>query len=249
MANLEATAGEAVPEEGEDEHGEAAGAGLLVHYSTGRLTRAQADLLNTWRARLREDRPLPGQQPVSAAGRMLGASNRPRASGSDVVAAAVADLLARHPPAPLELARDAYAGMLAQRAAAEGRGSRDAAALYPPVSWYLTAELAGQAEDLRTAALAAVHEIRLEVRRQAYDRHPGGTREAAISRALYTAAEMARLGLPFTKQIPRGTIARVAITRWAARSADRVAAAAVAYASSAHDKPHRARSDIRELRR
>jgi hypothetical protein len=249
MANPDQVAGEAARKEGEDGHSEPAGAGWLVHYSTGRLTRAQAGLVNAWRARLREDRPLPGQRPVSAAGRILGASNRPRASGSDVIAAAVADLLGRHPPGPLELARYAYAGMLAQQAAAEGRGPRDAAPLYPPVSWYLTAEVARQAEELRASALAAVHEIRVEVRRQAYLQHPGGTREAAISRALYTAAEMTRLGLPFTKQIPRGTIARMAITRWAARSADRVAADAVAYASSAHDKPHRARSDIRELRR
>lgn len=248
MANPDQAAGEAGREEGADGHGEPAGAGSLVHYSTGRLTRAQADLVNAWRARLREDRPLPRQRPVSAAGRILGASNRPRASGSDVIAAAVADLLARHPPGPLELARYAYAGMLAQQAAAKGRAPLDAA-LYPPVSWYLTAEAARQAEELRADALAAVHEIRREVRRQAYEQHPGGTREAAISRALYTAAEMARLGLPFTKQIPRGTIARLAITRWAARGADRVAAAAVAYATSAHDKPHRARSDIRELRR
>ena len=103
-----------------------------VHYSTGRLTRAQAGLVNAWRARLREDKPVPGQPRAGEARRPPGASGRPRASCSDAIAAAVAGLLASQPPAPLELARYAYASMRAQQAARTGRGAGEAAPLYPP---------------------------------------------------------------------------------------------------------------------
>src|ERR1017187_7670420 len=40
-----------------------------VHYSTGRLTRGQAALVNTWRAPLPLDRPLPGPPAVGAVAR------------------------------------------------------------------------------------------------------------------------------------------------------------------------------------
>ena len=53
-----------------------------AHYSTGRLTRRQAEVVNAWRARLAEDKPLPGQKKVSMEARLiLGADDRPRASG------------------------------------------------------------------------------------------------------------------------------------------------------------------------
>jgi hypothetical protein len=57
-----------------------------AHYSTGRLTRVQADAVNRWRARLMLDRPLSGQKKVLAGLRMLGIDDRPRASCSDVIA-------------------------------------------------------------------------------------------------------------------------------------------------------------------
>ena len=220
-----------------------------VHYSTGRLTRAQAGLVNAWRDRLREDRPLPGSQPAGEAARMLGASDRPPASCSDAIAAAVADLLARRPPDPLGLARYAYAAMQAQRAAA-GRGSEDAAPLYPPVSWYLPAGIAAQAEELRAAAYAAVLAVHGEVAAEAERRHPGATRDAAVARAMFSAGELARRGLPvFLRQVPRGAVARLAIDGWAGRGADRVAADAVGYAAGVHEQPHRARADMRTLAR
>ena len=217
------------------------------HYSTGRLTAAQAGLVDAWRARLREDRPLPGQPGVSAMARLAGASDRPRASCSDVIAAAVADVLRRQPPAPPDLARYAYAGLAAQQAAGRGEAAPDAAT-FPPVSFYLPAGLAGEAERLRADALTAVHEARQQVRRRALELHPGRTRLAAIARSLFTAGELARLGLPFTRQIPAGTIARMAVSRWADRSPDSAAAAAAAYAAEVHDQPHRARADMRGLR-
>src|ERR1017187_5320949 len=92
-----------------------------VHYSTGRLTRGQAALINTWRARLLLDRLLPGRDRVSEAARLLGMDNRPPASCSDIIAAAVAELL-REGPDELGLARYAHAGWQAQQAAGRGHG-------------------------------------------------------------------------------------------------------------------------------
>jgi hypothetical protein len=220
-----------------------------VHYSTGRLTRAQAEVVNAWRARLREDRPLPGQPRAGEVARLiLGADDRPRASCSDAVAAAVADLLTRRLPEPLALARYAYVGIQAQRAAAQGVGE-DRAALYPPVSYYLPAELAGPAEELRALAFREARALYNELEAEAQRRLPGEDRAAAVARVVWLAGELARQGLPCLRQIPRGAIARMAIDQWARRGADRVAAAAVDYAASQHDQPHRARVDMQKIRR
>lgn len=54
------------------------------------------------------------------AGRLLGLDDRPRASCSDVIAAAVAELLIQAPRGELELARYAHAGWQAQCAARAG---------------------------------------------------------------------------------------------------------------------------------
>jgi hypothetical protein len=218
-----------------------------VHYSTGRLTRAQADLVNAWRARLREDKPLPGRQRVSGVSRLLGYDNRPPASSSDAIAAAVAELLAKHRPEPLDLARYAYAGQQAQR---EAGGGGDAAARYPPVSYYLPAELSDAAEELRDLAWQAVAKVHGELRAKARERHPGNTPAAATARAMWMAGELARRGLPLgVRQVPRGAIARMAIGRWARRGPDRVAADAVNFAADTHRQPHRARRDMHQLRR
>lgn len=228
------------------------------HYSTGRLTRAQAAVVNRWRARLREDRPVDGQRLVSAEARLLGATDRPPASCSDMIAAAVEALLDTRPPQPLDLARYAYAGMRAQQAAAQltaagqeepRAADEDAAPLYPPVSVYLPARLARLAEDLRSAAYGAVVDVLTEIRRQAFEDHPGSTDTAAAARNLAIWAEMAARGLPYCKKVPRGTLARMAIDQWAGRDPDQVAVTAVAYAADVHDQPHRARCDMQLLRR
>src|ERR1017187_5741748 len=68
-----------------------------VHYSTGRLTRGQAALVNTGGGRRLRDRPVPGRRPVGEVARLLGLDNRPPASCSDIIAAAVTDLLREGP--------------------------------------------------------------------------------------------------------------------------------------------------------
>ena len=219
-----------------------------VHYSTGRLTRRQAEVVNAWRARLAEDRPLPGQRKASMEARLiLGADDRPRASCSDVIAAAVAELLAAGPD-PLALARYADAGWQAARiAAAYGRDSA-AAPVYPPVSWYLPAELADEHEELRARAYGMAAAIRQEAAAEAAARYPADS-QAADRRGWYL-EELRRRDIPARgAQIPRGALARMAIDAWARRSPDRTAAAAVAYAAEAHLQPHRGRRDMYQLRR
>ena len=76
---------------------------------------------------------------------------------------------------------------------------------------------------------------------------PGDARQAG-ERAVWLAAEIAHRGLPpRSRKIPGGAGARMAIDRWARRSADRVCADAVAYAADAHEQPHRGRRDMYEL--
>ena len=219
----------------EDEPGRARGgdgSGDLAHYSTGRLTRRQAETVNAWRALLVTDQ----------------LRDRPRASRSDAIAAAVSDLL-RDPPAPLGLARYAYAGMAAQLAAAQGTANPDAP-LYPPVSWYLPADLAAQAEQLRTAALSAAIAEHDEVIAESRRKHPEPGEAGDIARAMFALSELARRGLPArARQVPRGTLARMAIDRWASRSPRQVVADAVEYAALTHVQLHRARRDMRTLTR
>ncbi|MGV9601658.1 hypothetical protein ACWDR1_33865 [Streptosporangium sandarakinum] len=95
----------------------------LAHYSTGRLTAAQAATVAAWRDRLREDAPLPGIRPKPEALRLLGLDDRPAASCSDVIAAAVADLLDHALPAELDLARYAHCATEAQKQAGQGHPS------------------------------------------------------------------------------------------------------------------------------
>jgi len=218
-----------------------------VHYSTGRLTRAQAGVVNRWRARLAEDRPLPGTDPVPFALRLLGIDDRPRASCSDAIAAAVAALLAAGPD-PMALARCAEASWLAQRAAGAGRREDPAAPVYPPVSWYLPAGLADTHEELRHRAWQVAAQARAEVAAQAQQQYPGKDQEA--DRDLWYLRELARRGIPRrSAQVPRGVIARMAIDAWARHSPDTVCAAAVDHAAEVHQQPHRGRRDMRTLRR
>jgi hypothetical protein len=136
-----------------------------MHVSTGRLTSAQAELVDRWRTRLLEDRPLPGKQPVSEALRIAGGDDRPRASCSDVIAAAVVDLLDRNPPAGLDLAR--YADD-SRTAAARGG---PAAPGCQPVSFYLPADIARRAEQLRALARQDVMEAHAELRYEAEEQY------------------------------------------------------------------------------
>lgn len=211
----------------------------FAHYSTGRLTPTQAELVDLWRARLLEDRPLPGRQPVGEALRLAGIDDRPRASCSNVIAAAVLDLLGRNAPAGLELARYAEAS----RTAAV-RGAPDAPTCLP-VSFYLPADVAERAEELRAKARQDMVDAHNELWHEAEHQFPTDTKQQVV----WFRAEIARRGLPANiRQVPRGAIARMAIDRWVLRSADSVVADAVVYAADAHLQVHRARRDMRQLR-
>jgi hypothetical protein len=154
--------------------------------------------------------------------------------------------LLRQPPTPLELARYAYASMAATRGPGQiGNGAQ----LYPPVSWYLPNWLAGPAEQLRTAAWNAALQAHDDAETEAARFYPGKARTAAMARCSHKREVLARTGLPVSRQIPRGAIARMAVDLWAPRHADDVAADAVAYAALVHQQPHRARRDMRRLER
>jgi hypothetical protein len=216
-----------------------------VHYSTGRLTGAQAAVVNSWRARLLEDRPLPGRTRVSAAARLLGMDDRPPASCSDVIAAAVQDLLGQA-PGELEIARYAHAGWQAQQAAARGDLDDARAPLYPPVSFYLTIDLAAEYDELRERACEGPRAMRGALEGEAARRFP----EDQAARQGWLAGELRARGIPARlAKVSGGVLARMAIDRWARRPVDQVAAHAVAYAADAHDQPHRGRRDMHKLRR
>jgi hypothetical protein len=211
----------------------------FLHYSTGRLTPAQAGVVDRWRARLREDRPLPGHKRVPAVLRLLGIDDRPRASCSDAVAAAVRDLLRHDPPAGLALARYAEAGRLAAL-----RGGA-AAPVCQPVSFYLPEDLAGSLEELRAQARQDLMEAYNELWREAEQQQPGDEKQQAA----WFRSQVRQRNLPArARQIPRGALARMAIDRWARRGADRVATDAEDYAAEVHQQVHRARRDMRQLR-
>jgi hypothetical protein len=218
-----------------------------AHCSTGRLTTAQAGVVDAWRDRLREDRPLPGRDRAGEAARLAGSTDHPRASTSDAVAAAVAALLAR-PPEPLDLAGYAYRAIRAQWEDSHGT-PRPGAPVWPPVSYYLPAVLAGQAEALRAGARLAAAGKLGQLPREAAELYPGNTDQADRARARYIAAQVEKLGLYYTRQLPRGAVARMAIDRWAGRSPDEVAAAAVDWCQAVHVQWHRARRDMIRLRR
>jgi hypothetical protein len=209
-----------------------------VHYSTGRLTPAQAAVVDRWRARLLEDRPLPGQQRVPETLYAAGIDNRPRASCSDVIAAAAHALLTIKPPTGLGLARYAEAGRLAAM-----RGG-PAAPVCQPVSFYLPADLAAVVEELRARAVPEVIAARNELRHEAEQRFPSDLDQQAA----WFSAQLSHRNLPVrSRQVPRGALARMAIDQWARRPSDQVAAEAVVYAADTHRQVHRARRDMRQL--
>jgi hypothetical protein len=218
-----------------------------AHCSTGRLTTAQAGVVDAWRDRLREDRPLPGGDRAGEFARLAGSSDHPRASTSDAVAAAVAALLA-WPPDPLDVAGYAYRAIRAQWEDSHGT-PRPGAPVCPPVSYYLPPALADQAEALRDEARLAAVERLGQLPQEAARLYPGNTSRAEGARARYIDVQAERLGLHYTRQIPRGALARLAIDRWARRSPDEVAAAAVDWCQAVHVQWHRARRDMVKLRR
>lgn len=219
------------------------------HYSTGRLTGAQAAVVNTWRDRLLEDRPLPGDRPTrtSPLMRLVGFDDRPRASCSDVIAAAVVDLLAKAPD-ELDIARYGETTSLAHKTAAERHLDDAQAPRFPPVSFYLPADIADRFDEIRRRTSHHIAQELHELREEAKRRFPRPAQ--AQDRANWYARERHRLGLPArARRIPAGVLARMAIDRWRRRSVDKVVTDAVAYAKAVHVQPHRARQDMHQLRR
>jgi hypothetical protein len=237
-----------VPEDGESagEGAEVDGGGPPVHVSTGRLTGAQAETVDRWRERLAANRPLPGRRRKDPMLALIGIDNRPPASCSDVIAAAVVDLLDNRPPGELEVARYAVRARAATRAAADS--TSDDLPRFSPVSFYLPPDLADRYERLRVGAFDAVLHIHRELVEEAAQRYPDPA-QADQARA-WLHGQLHEHELPRRMhQVPRGVIARMAIDHWRRRSADRAVGDAVEYAVKVHDQPHRARRDMHQIRR
>jgi hypothetical protein len=220
------------------------------HYKTGNMTEAQAAAVTAWRARLRQDKALPGQDRAGDAARLAeGASDHPRASTSDVIAAAVSEMLRRKStrPKPLDLAAYAYNTMIAARAASWDIAPPAPPADHPAVSWYAPPELADQVEELLAAACTAAADKEKNLPAEAAERYPAGV-DVEERRARYVFAVATRYGLRYAgRPVPPGAVARMAIDRWAGRDVDQVIAAGVAWSREHHQQWHRARRDMRPL--
>ncbi|ATL72509.1 hypothetical protein [Nocardia terpenica] len=199
------------------------------HYSTGKLTATQARTVNAWRRELHRPRRRT----------YFTRDGRPPASSSDCVAAAVVDLLDTAPPQALEVARYAAWIRSEQR---DGRSTKFPGAQH--VSFYLPEPHAEHAEALLTEAHEAHRAIVDEVRAEAARRFPG--RYQAEERALFALGQLAaqQLTAAVPRRLPMGTLARMAVDRWAARSAEAVVAAAVDHSAAHHLQHHRARRDM-----
>ncbi|MBF6588441.1 hypothetical protein IU414_27235 [Nocardia farcinica] len=214
-------------EAGDGEAGDAAEDEPARHCSTGKLTVAQAGLVDRWRRQLTVPDP-----------RWHTPDQRPPASSSDCIAAAVVDLLDHAEPDHLSLIR--YAARIRETLARErGRGFPAASV----ASFYLPATYAARADDLLTAAYdhhaGLLDQARDQVRTELPDR------DQAIDRALRLTALTAAQNIPARiYKLPVGTLARLAIDRWARRAPTTVVAAAVAHGARHHRQLHRARRDM-----
>lgn len=168
---------------------------------------------------------------------MYGLDNRPRASHSDAIAAAVEAFLHRR-PSPQSVAR--YAIEMRERLDPHSQ----------PVSLYLVNEgidAYQQLLDKAAAWSAEVHEKAARAERELTVDNPeiqGDVNGGALYLRIVTQAGLAWRDY----RLPAGTIARMAIDAWADRDVDQVAISAGAYAKHAHQQRHRARRDIRRAR-
>ncbi|MEV6071985.1 hypothetical protein AB0L82_36055 [Nocardia sp. NPDC052001] len=211
----------------DDDAGESEPARAARHYSTGKLTIAQARVVDGWRRQL----TVPDR-------RFSTPNNRPPASSSDCVAAAVVHLLDHAEPEPRELIR--YAARMRENLALERGRAFPAASV---VSFYLPAPYALRLDAMLTAAQDHHAELLDQARDRVHTELPG--RENATARGLRMMSAVAELGIPHKAYIlPAGTLARLAIDRWARKSPATVVAAAVAHGSAHHEQMHRARHDM-----
>ncbi|WP_433635487.1 hypothetical protein [Nocardia sp. CA-120079] len=208
--------------DGEDEPAEPA-----RHCSTGKLTIAQARIVDGWRRQLTvSDR------------RWSTPNRRPPASSSDCIAAAVIDLLDRAEPDYLKLIR--YADRIRGDLALErGHGFP----LASVVSFYLPADYADRADALLADARAHHADLLDQAREQVLAELP--SRATATARVMRMMSVIAALNIPSkVYKLPVGTLARLAIERWSRRSPATVVAAAVSHGREHHEQLHRARRDM-----
>ncbi|MFR9774169.1 hypothetical protein [Nocardia sp. SC052] len=211
------------PDDTEDDGGETAS----CHYSTGRLTTAQARTVNMWRQQLTLTDP-----------RWSTPNQRPPASSSDCIAAAVTDLLDTARPEHLELVR--YADRMREQQRANRAGAFPAGSV---VSFYLPPSYADQLDALLADAQQHHDDTLDQAREQVLAELPG--RANATARVMRMMSVVGSLNIPLKAyRLPAGTLARMAIDRWAAKPATAVVAAAVAYGREYHAQQHRARKDM-----
>ncbi|MFG2007288.1 hypothetical protein ACGFNU_49875 [Spirillospora sp. NPDC048911] len=174
---------------------------------------------------------------------------RPPASLSDTLAVAVIELFTDALPDPFTVA--AYAARTRRRH--ELDLARGRVPEHPPVAFYLPPRFTQRYdgfldkifEDLCGAYAAELAQVSQQfvitpapavLAAEVYERL--GT--AGISSSWYRRRAP---GTPY--RIPAGTLARMAIDRWARRPVEQVVLAAVSYATAVHQQPHRTRRDIR----
>jgi hypothetical protein len=99
---------------------------------------------------------------------------------------------------------------------------------------------------LRASARKHVEDRHGQVKEEALRRYPG--RGQAAPRARWVSDALMAEGLPpRLRDIPRGTVARMAIDRWRKRRVDEVIADAVKYSAAIHAQPRYARRDMRRI--
>ncbi|MGW2220485.1 hypothetical protein ACWCSD_36345 [Nonomuraea sp. NPDC001684] len=230
----------------QDELDDDGGRQTLAPYSTGLLNAAQAAAVEQWKARLHEDKPLPGVRKKGEVLRLVyHLDDRPACSLSDVIAAAVTELLEQKPPDSLDVARYACRTVREQRLIAVN-GVTPESPVHKKVSFYLIAKTAAHWEMLRAAAFQRQRDEVKALHVEAEQRYPAG--EQRKERAQWVWRQLNRLGLPEQPvKIPGGVIGRMAIDYVAKRrGVDRVVGDAVRYASEVHEQPHRARRDVHQ---
>lgn len=214
------------PVDGDPDDGEAEPvAEPARHCSTGKLTVAQARIVDGWRRQLTvSDR------------KWHTPNNRPPASSSDCIAAAVIDLLDFAEPDHTKLIR--YGERMRNDLALE-RGH--AFPLTSSVSFYMPAVYAERLDELLGAAYAHHLGILGQAAEQA-EAEFAGNAKARRARMLDLIADER---VPFkVYKLPAGTLARMAIDRWSRRSPATVVDAAVKHGSAHHEQLHRARHDM-----
>ena len=197
------------------------------HYSTGKLTIAQARIVDAWRRQL----TVPDR-------RWQTPNNHPPASSSDCIAAAVIDLIDHAEPDQRKLIR--YAARMRENLALErGHAFPTASA----VSFYLPAVYATRLDTMLTGAQHHHAELLTQARERVLAELPG--RADATARVMRMMSVVGELGIPLkVYKLPVGTLARLAVDRWARRSPATVVAAAVSHGSAHHEQQHRARHDM-----